>query len=400
MGDAIQEMLAFPSQRFGRFQGDVRPLGLARGGHAVLPLNFVVVDREFLLPGQAVVEYGHHAVAHHHEFLFLERMQPGDEDVRLEPRGERKVGHGHVRDPVVQIIAPDRLDDRGKFPGQGQDHGKIVRGERPQGILLAAYLSKIEPVGIDVVDTAQLARVDHVLEFDEGRMVVQKVPHHEDEFLFPGERDEFLAMAFIKDQRLFHIGVLAGRKRLAGYGIVGLGRGGDDDALDVITAQGLAQARTDGHLRVLFAKLRQNIRVVVHDEPETAQIMEDPDQVFPPVARTDDRETSVFAHGSLLEGLALPRPFRRRFAVRPVVPGRWYGCSPDRQFKAKIMPEGRGQRRPPEEPPHDRLQTGIRGSKTPGVKVNEAPCAGSGGKSPNSPPLPVQLHRRGRKPLF
>ena len=122
----------------------------------------MAIGREFVLPGQGVVENGHFAIADHHEFLFLEGVQPGDKDMGLEAGGKLQVGHCHVGVLAQQVIAADGLDPGGKFAGQAKDHGKIVGGKRPECIFLASEFPEIEPVGIDVIDAAEFTGLDHL----------------------------------------------------------------------------------------------------------------------------------------------------------------------------------------------------------------------------------------------
>ena len=54
-----------------------------------------------------------------------------------------------------------------------------MRGEAPECILVSADATKIHPLRIDVVNLAQFAILDHLLQATDYRVVFQQVSHHE-----------------------------------------------------------------------------------------------------------------------------------------------------------------------------------------------------------------------------
>ena len=54
-----------------------------------------------------------------------------------------------------------------------------MRAQRPQRVLVGAELPQVQPVGVDVVDVAQLARVGELLELVHARVVLEQVADHE-----------------------------------------------------------------------------------------------------------------------------------------------------------------------------------------------------------------------------
>ncbi len=51
--------------------------------------------------------------------------------------------------------------------------------EGPEDVFLAANLSEIQSIGIDVLDASQLSGIDQLFELENGRMVPQQVAHHQ-----------------------------------------------------------------------------------------------------------------------------------------------------------------------------------------------------------------------------
>ena len=288
LGNAVQEMLAFQAQ--GLLLGDVgNSLGLALGGdgNIVFPDDLVVVEQEFFGPGHRVVEDGHLAVADDDEFLVLEGMQPRDEDVGLDPRREFEVRRGHVGDLAVQVVSARRLDVIRFFAGQPEDHGDVVRGEGPEGVLLAADLAEVQAVGVDVVDPPQAARSGQLLQPHEDGMILQQVPDHERQPSFPRQLDQLLSLAVAQGERLFHVDVLAGQQRLPGQGKVGFRGRCDHDAPDVGIGQDVGVGEAGPGKGVLLFELGQHRLVGVAEPVQRSQLMEITDEVPAPRSCAD-----------------------------------------------------------------------------------------------------------------
>ena len=109
-----------------------------------MPLYLVRVQEEFVGPGEGVVKNRHLAVPHDHHFLFLDRMQPGHENMRVQTRGKFEMSRGNIGNLLMQIIGPRGEYGFRPFSGKGKNHGDIVGSERPQGVFLATDLPQVE----------------------------------------------------------------------------------------------------------------------------------------------------------------------------------------------------------------------------------------------------------------
>ncbi len=81
-----------------------------------------------------------------------------------------------------------------------------------------ADLAEVEPVGVDVLDLAELAPRDQVLEASDRRVVLEQVPDHQDAAFRSGQRDQASPSSAVKSQGLLDEDILAGLQGLAGAG--------------------------------------------------------------------------------------------------------------------------------------------------------------------------------------
>src|SRR2546429_9967688 len=72
------------------------------------PLDSVRVQNKLFVPRLRVVEYRHRAVADDDQPLFLERVQPGDKDMRLLAARKYQMRRRDVGDGLVQVVAAGR----------------------------------------------------------------------------------------------------------------------------------------------------------------------------------------------------------------------------------------------------------------------------------------------------
>ena len=105
--------------------------------------------------------------------------------------------------------------------------------------LLAPHLAEIQAIGIDIVQPAQGALAHQGAHFDEGGMVLEKMPDHEHEAALLRLSDEPGTLPVAQGERLFHEDMLAGLKRLHDHSGVLFCRRRNRDGIDCRISQHL-----------------------------------------------------------------------------------------------------------------------------------------------------------------
>ena len=86
------------------------------------------------------------------------------------PEGKRRKQKTTSSTPVAACSdSPKAWHSTRLLAGQPQHHRDVVRAERPERVLVGAQLAEVEAVAVDVVDVAELAGVDELLEPLEAR---------------------------------------------------------------------------------------------------------------------------------------------------------------------------------------------------------------------------------------
>src|SRR4051794_4338400 len=159
LAHALDEVLAFDPQRLAvRDPGapDVPGAGdvLAVGARALV--EALVVDSDLALEVH-VVEGRHPLGADDGEAALLVRVQPRQVQVGGKPGREAQEAEHDVLDAALHVRLAAGAELVGLLPGQVEDHGDVMRPERPERVLVGAQLPEVEPVRVDVVDVAELA---------------------------------------------------------------------------------------------------------------------------------------------------------------------------------------------------------------------------------------------------
>src|SRR5687768_14213699 len=100
------------------------------------------------------------------------------------------------------------------FAEQAQDHRNVMRREGPQNVLLAADFPEIQSVRINVLDSAQLSGLDERVQFQNGRMVPEKMADHKNAVTPASEIDQFLAFGHRKTEWFFNKHVFSSQNGL------------------------------------------------------------------------------------------------------------------------------------------------------------------------------------------
>ncbi len=95
------------------------------------------------------------------------------------------------------------------FPGDSQDHRKIVRRKIPQGIELVVELAEPDTMRMHIANVAELTAFHHVEKLLEGRVETQHMANHEHATVFAGSFHFGFCSRNVERDRLFDQNVLA-----------------------------------------------------------------------------------------------------------------------------------------------------------------------------------------------
>src|SRR6187401_1862281 len=122
--------------------------------------------------------------------------------------GKRKQADSNVRDPLVEIITTLRLNREWHFSHQPQDQGYVVWREGPENVFFAPNAPKIQSIGTDVLNSAQLTVGNDFLKLNNGWMIPEQVTHHQDTGGLGRKRNQFFSFLNRQTQWLFHKDIL------------------------------------------------------------------------------------------------------------------------------------------------------------------------------------------------
>jgi len=202
-------VLALQPQGLGVRNGNALRRSFCRHGDIVLPLNGVRINQEFVFPRQGIVENSHFLIAHNDQFLIFEGMKPGNEYMRFKAGGKIQMRCGDVGDFFMQIVAAGCQHVFRLFSGQGEDHGDIMRRERPENIFLPADLAQVQAVRINVVDPSQFSVGGNLFEPDKRRVVLKKMADHQNQIPVCRQFDQLFRVFLRERHRFFNKNMLA-----------------------------------------------------------------------------------------------------------------------------------------------------------------------------------------------
>ena len=127
--------------------------------------------------------------------------------------------------------------------GQVQHDRDVVRAERPERVLVGAQLPEVEPVGVDVVDVAELAGGRDLLELGHARVVLEQVADHQGPARPLGGGDGPLGLLDGLRERLLDEAVLARVEHALGQRAVGRHRRGEHDRVERVVGQQVVEVR-------------------------------------------------------------------------------------------------------------------------------------------------------------
>src|SRR5918998_3475617 len=238
--ERLHEVLALQPQRFA--VGDPGAVDVARAGDVLAvagPRQLVealVVDRHLALDVH-VVEGRHPPGTNDGEAPLLVRVQPREVQMGGQAGREAHETEHHVLDPPAHVRLPSGAQLVGLLLGQVQHHRDVVGAQRPQRVLVRAELPEVEPVGVDVVDVAELARGGDLLELGHAGVVLEQVADHQHAPRPLGGRHGALGLRHRLRERLLHEAMLARVEHPLGQGTVGGDRRGEYDRVERVVAQ-------------------------------------------------------------------------------------------------------------------------------------------------------------------
>ena len=155
--------------------------------------------------------------------------------------------------------------------GQLQDHGNVMRGERPQCVFLAANFAQAEAVGINVAKDAEAPRLDGATQGDEGRMVEQQMTDHQGQAAIMGQTGETAAFGDIQAQRLFDEHVLARRQRRRDQLAMARCRRRDGDRRDRVAGEQIRRVGERGGVGILSREVCHRVRIDIAERRQRAE---------------------------------------------------------------------------------------------------------------------------------
>ena len=200
--------------------------------------------------------------------------------------------------PWLTCAFPWQLTETGGSPEQVEDDGDVVRRQVPRHVDVLLEEAQVEAPGADVLDLADVAGLDDLLDAAHGGGVDEGVPHHERQLLLRRQLDQFVALLRGLGHRLLDEGVLPRLEALLRQLVMEVDRRGDDHGVDFLVADDLLEVLRGLHRGIQLLHVGQPLLVLVADVPDLAlrQGTEVPDEVRPPVPATHYRDVDLLLH--------------------------------------------------------------------------------------------------------
>jgi hypothetical protein len=125
-----------------------------------------------------------------------------------------------------------------------------VRAERAKRVLVLPELPEVLAVPVDVEDVPELPRLNKLLQHSHARVVEEEVSGHEDEVALLRQRDELFGLVGDESHRLFDQDVLSGEKGATRELGMRHDRGGEDDGVELVVREQVAEVRRRPYARV------------------------------------------------------------------------------------------------------------------------------------------------------
>ena len=180
-----------------------------------------------------IIVYHHLLAAHHGHPPHLVGIQPAYMHARSLPASILQVQKHNILDAGLKIRVAVRVHPYGRAIQPVVDDGDIVRSEVPQGIDILTNDAQVQALGVDVIDIAQLARVDIGLHLAHSRVVEKHMPDHEDKPLRVGQFHKLAGFFRGSGQGFLHEDVLARAQYCTGQLEMGVHRRSQHDGIHI-----------------------------------------------------------------------------------------------------------------------------------------------------------------------
>src|SRR6476620_5959340 len=136
-------------------------------------------------------------------------MQPRHKNVRLHPTCEREKTDGDVRDLLMQIVPPLSSNLVRGLVQKSENDGNVVRRKRPKDVFFSSDFSQVQPIGVDVLDSAELSGGDEFFQLDHRGVIPEQMSDHKDKTGLLGQRHQLRAFFDRETERCFDEYVLS-----------------------------------------------------------------------------------------------------------------------------------------------------------------------------------------------
>ena len=206
-----------------------------------------------------------------------------------EARREAQVAEDNVLDPLAHVALADRARLDRLLAREAKHDRDVVRAERPQGVLVRPQLAQVQPVRVDVVDVAELARLGDLLQLLDARVVLEQVSDHQHPAGVARGVRNLLGLGRGLREGLLHEAVLARLEHACRQ--LGMARHvrGHDDRVEIGVGEQLVQFTGLAHTRKLSARARTCLLRGVAEPAELGvrQAVEVAREVGAPVPESD-----------------------------------------------------------------------------------------------------------------
>ena len=223
----------------------------------------------------------------------------------LESVGKLEVGGGNVGVLAVEIAVAGGIDPGRHRVGQTQNHRNVVGRKAPENVFFGADFSEVQPVGVDVLESAELARVHQFAQFQIGRVILKQVTDHQDSLMLPRHLAQAPRVAIAQGEGFFDVDVLAGGQGVAGNFEVRDGRGRDHEGRNL----GVFEHRpeiVDPDGALFFGDWPGNRHVGVANGPQAPEFAQHSCEILAPIAGAHQR--NVLHDGLIVQGVACACP--------------------------------------------------------------------------------------------